>query len=46
MERQLDNERLIIRAECLEELRSEREIEMQSKLRDKLQKKIQQELMN
>lgn len=44
MDRQLDNERLIIRSECLEELRGEREIELIKKLRDKLSKKIEQEL--
>eukprot|EP00347_Sterkiella_histriomuscorum_P024318 403331546 len=44
MERQLDNERLIIRSECLEELRGEREVELARKLREKLTKKIEEEL--
>lgn len=41
MDRQLDNERIIIRSECLEELRGEREMEMSKKLREKLTKKIE-----
>ena len=41
MERQLDNERIIIRSECLEELRGDREVELTRKLRDKLTKKIE-----
>lgn len=36
MERQIDNERIIIRSECLEELRGEREAEMNKRLREKL----------
>ena len=44
MDRQLDNERVIIRSEILEEIRGDREVELNKRLRDKLGKKIEQEL--
>jgi hypothetical protein len=46
MERQVDNEKLCIKAECLEEMRSEREMDLYKKLRDKITKKLEKEILS
>ena len=45
-ERQLEDERELIRLECMEELRSQKELQIQAKLRDKLTKKIESEVLS
>ncbi len=44
MAAQIKNEKMIIRADCLEEMRNERETELYKKLRTKIQSRIEDEL--
>ena len=42
---QIDLEKDLIRIQCMEELRSEKELQIQAKLRDKITKKIENEVL-
>jgi len=44
MERQIANEKIIIKAECMQELRSDRERQLEKKVREKLEGKLEREM--